>query len=494
MTEPNQPASAEASREPSSHAADAALAPTTSLDAARSVDAPPASAEAPEPVPTAPLEPPPPPQAVPRSSTGGVPRALVAILAPVLAVVMFAGGLAVGRTAGPGVVNPGGPGGSGALASPGASGKPTPDQELALIEQAWGDIQQNYVDATNLDNQALAYAAIDGITNAVGDSGHTSFMTAAEAKAMDQSLSGTFVGIGVQISPDDGKGGVVVGSVFANTPAQQAGLKRGDRVVAVNGKATTGQTQDQVISSIRGPEGQPVTLTIQRTGVASFDVTIVRRKFDLPLSSWIMIPGTTIADIRLEQFATGAGKAVQDAIKAAKAAGATSIIFDLRGNGGGYVNEAVTVASQFVGSGTVYQSVDASGVVKDVPVESGGLATDIPLIVLANGDTASAAEIVTGAIQDAGRGKVVGVKTFGTGTVLGRFELADGSVLRIGIERWLTRAGRPIWHEGLEPDFSVALATTAAPLLPDDMHAMTATQVQASIDLQLVKAITLLKG
>jgi carboxyl-terminal processing protease len=433
-----------------------------------------------------------------RSSTGGVPRALVAILAPVLAVVMFAGGLAVGRTASdPGTVNPGGPGGSGgsgALASPGASGSPTPDQELALIEQAWTDIQQNYVDAKNLDNQALAYAAINGITNAVGDSGHTTFMTAAEAKAMDQSLSGTFVGIGVQISPDDGKGGVVIGSVFASSPAQQAALKRGDRIVAVNGKATTGQTQDQIISSIRGPEGQPVTLTIQRSGVADFDVTIVRRKFDLPLSSWILIPGTTIADIRLDQFATGAGKAVQDAIKAAKTAGATSIIFDLRNNGGGYVNEAITVASQFVGDGTVYQSVDASGVTKNVPVESGGLATDIPLVVLANGDTASAAEIVTGAIQDAGRGKVVGVKTFGTGTVLGRFELADGSVLRIGVERWLTRAGRPIWHEGLEPDYSVALSTTAAPLLPDDMRGMTATQVQTSVDLQLVKAIALLKG
>ena len=380
------------------------------------------------------------------------------------------------------------------MASPGASPTFTADQDLALIEQAWNDIQDHYVDAKNLDNQKLAYAAISGITDAVGDSGHTSFMTAAEAKALDQSLSGTFVGIGVQVSPDDGKGGIVVASVYPDTPALAAGLRRGDRVISVDGKATTGQTHDQIISSIRGPEGTPVTLTIQRAGVADFDVTIVRKKFDVPMSSWVMVPGTKIADIRLDQFATGAGDAVIAAIKAAKVAGATAIIFDLRGNGGGFVADAVTVASQFVGDGTVFQSVDSSGATKDVPVNPGGLATDIPLVVLANGDTASAAEIVTGAIQDAGRGKVVGEKTFGTGTVLGRFDLADGSVMRIGVERWLTRAGRPIWHEGLEPDFTVALPTTASPLLPDDLRDMTAAQVQASADLQLDKAISLLGG
>jgi carboxyl-terminal processing protease len=286
--------------------------------------------------------------------------------------------------------------------------------------------------------------------------------------------------------------------VFPNTPAQAAGLQRGDRVVAVDGKAATGQTQEQIIASIRGPEGSQVTLTIQRAGKPNFDVTITRRKYDLPLSSWTMIPGRTVAYIRLESFATGSGKAVTSAIQAAEAKGATAIIFDLRDNGGGYVGEAVDVASQFVGDGTVYQSVDRSGATQNVPVKTGGLATSslIPLIVLANGNTASAAEIVTGAIQDAGRGQVVGQKTFGTGTVLGRFELADGSVLRIGTERWLTRNGRPIWHEGLEPDVVVALGTNATMVTPDDITntGMTAPQINASGDAQLIKALDLLKG
>ena len=223
-------------------------------------------------------------------------------------------------------------------------------------------------------------------------------------------------------------------------------------------------------------------------------MTITRRKFDLPLVSWAMAPGTTVAVIRLDQFATGATKGVQDAITKAKSAGATALVLDLRGNPGGYVSEAIGVTSQFVADGIVYQAIDASGEEKDSPVEPGGLATDIPLVVLADGGTASAAEIVTGAIQDAGRGKVVGEKTFGTGTVLGRFDLADGSSLRIGVERWLTRAGRPIWHEGLVPDVTVALAADAQPVGPDELRDMTAAQLAASSDAQLRKALQLAEG
>ena len=455
-------------------------------------DQPGAASSEPSPSPWAAPAPPPPPRVAPAAGSG-VPKILVAVLAPVLAVVMFAGGLALGQSGavGPTAGGQPGPAGSG-VAVP--SDSPTPDQALSLIEQAWHDIQDNYVDAKDLNNQQLAYSAIQGIVTAVGDSGHTSFMTAAEAKAMDQSLSGTFVGIGVEVAPDDGKGGVVVAQVFPNTPAQEAGLLRGDRIVGVNGKPTTGQTQDQIIQSIRGPAGAKVTLTIERAGVANFDVTITRRKYDLPLSSWTMIPGRKVAFIRLDSFATGAGKAVNSAVQAAEKAGATAIIFDLRDNGGGYVNEAVDVASTFVPDGTVYQSVDRSGKVTDIPIKPGGIATTIPMVVLANGNTASAAEIVTGCIQDAGRAKVVGEKTFGTGTVLGRFTLADGSVLRIGTEKWLTRDGRPIWHEGLDPDYTVALPSNVAPLTPNDVQGMTAAQLAASGDAQLLKALALLQG
>lgn len=441
-----------------------------------SVDQPPLAAPPP-------AGPPPPPSPVPaRRRSRGTTWWVAAALAPVLAIGLFVGGVAADRA---GLVSPA------AVAT--ATPAPTGDvSDLALIEEAWRTIHENYVDAKNLDDQALAYAAIRGMTDAVGDSGHTSFLTADEAKAVDQSLSGTFVGIGVQVGGQTNA--VVVGSVIPGTPAEEAGLKRGDRIVAVDGKSTDGETIDAVVARVRGPEGQSVTLTIARAGVPNFDVKIVRRKFDLPLISWSMVPGRTVAVIRLEQFATGATKAVQDAIVKAKDAGATAIILDLRGNPGGYVNEAVGVASQFVGDGTVYRSIDASGTEKDVPVTPGGLWTEGPLIVLTDGDTASAAEIVTGAIQDAKRGQVVGQKTFGTGTVLGRFDLADGSSLRIGVERWLTRGGRPIWHEGLQPDVNVALGTNAQLARPDDLHDMTASQLASSSDAQLLKALDLLRG
>ncbi len=407
--------------------------------------------------------------------------------AAAMALVLFAGGLAVGHaTVAPETVQPG------TSASTSNTGTDA-TQELDLINQAWQTIQDHYVDAAHLDDQAMAYAAIEGMTKAVGDEGHTTFLTAAESKAVDQSLSGTFVGIGIQVSTND-TNGPVVNTVIPNTPAEEAGLMRGDRIAAVNGTTTEGESVDQVISRIRGPEGEPVTLTIDRVGSQPFDVEIVRRKFDLPLVEWSMIPNQTTALIRLDQFATGATKGVQDAIKAAKAEGATAIILDLRGNPGGYVNEAIGVASQFVGDGTVYRSVDASGVEKDVPVEPGGLWTTGPLVVLTDGNTASSAEIVTGAIQDAGRGTVVGEKTFGTGTVLGRFDLADGSSLRIGVERWLTRDGRPIWHEGLEPDVTVALPDNASILFPGDVQSMTASELASSSDAQLIKALAVLTG
>ena len=143
----------------------------------------------------------------------------------------------------------------------------TNSSDLALISEAWKAIQDNYVDAKNLDDRDLAYGAIRGLTEAVGDSGHTSFLTADEAKAADQSLSGTFVGIGVQLDTDESNG-AVIRSVITGTPAEAAGLKRGDKITAVDGTSTDGQAIDDIVSRVRGPEGEPVTLTIVRDGAS----------------------------------------------------------------------------------------------------------------------------------------------------------------------------------------------------------------------------------
>ena len=334
-----------------------------------------------------------------------------------------------------------------ASAGPAASaGVPT----WSLLDQAYELLRANYVDPSGLDPTTLQQGAIRGLTDAVNDTGHTGYLTPAEVKARDQSLSGTFVGVGAVLDLRNNAATVV--RVIPDSPAEKAGLRAGEVILRVDGASVASQTIEQIVVKVRGPEGTPVTLGLQDLDGSERSLTIVRAKINLPLVSWALAPGGRDAVIRLESFSTGAAKDMVAAIKAARAAGAAGIVLDLRANPGGYVNEAVDVASQFLGSGVVYISQDRSG--KQVPheVAGGGIATDIPLVVLVDGQTASAAEIVTGAIQDAGRATVVGETTYGTGTVVATFPLSDGSAVTIGTERWLTPKGRAIWREGLKPD------------------------------------------
>lgn len=373
----------------------------------------------------------------------------------------------------------------------GPSGSATPEQEFDLIRQAWDDIHQNYVAASTLDDRALAYGAIDGLTEAVGDTGHTAFLTPEDRAANSSALSGSYVGIGVEVDTNDAGLPLIVG-VFRGSPADAAGLHSGDVLTAVDARPTTGEDLDTVVSWVRGEAGTAVTLTIQPAdGSKVRDVRIVRADVKIEPVSWSMVAGTTTGMLRLEQFSTGAGDELRKAIRALKDAGADRIVFDLRGNPGGYVNEAVAVASQFLASGTVYIERNAQGTEKATVVKPGGTATEIPLVVLVDGGTASAAEIVAGAIQDAGRGKIVGEQTFGTGTVLGEFPLSDGSALRIGTVEWLTPKGRVIWHAGIAPDVVVERAADLTPIVPNDLRTMSAAEVRSLRDPQVKKALEL---
>ena len=207
--------------------------------------------------------------------------------------------------------------------------------------------------------------------------------------------------------------------------------------------------------------------------------------------SWSMVAGTHTAVVRLEQFSKDAATALVAALKDARAAGADRLVLDLRGNPGGFVGEAVGVASQFIASGTVFVERNAKGDETPSAANPGGVATDLPLVVMVDHGTASASEIVAGALQDAGRATVVGETTFGTGTVLAEFPLADGSALRIGTVEWLTPKGRVIWHAGISPDVSVVRAETVDPVVPDELKTMTAAQVAEQVDPQLKKALEL---
>jgi carboxyl-terminal processing protease len=207
---------------------------------------------------------------------------------------------------------------------------------------------------------------------------------------------------------------------------------------------------------------------------------------------WLRMPGTKVAHVRIATFSKGVGQDLRKALAEVEEEKLAGLILDLRNNPGGLLEEAVKTASQFLSSGNVVLEKDARGQVSPVPVLPGGLATTIPMVVLINGGTASASEIVAGALQDDHRATLVGEKTFGTGTVLEPFSLADGSALLLATKEWLTPAGQVIWHKGISPDVPVPLLPQVNPLFPEREKGMTAGQLRESKDAQLLRALDLL--
>ena len=416
----------------------------------------------------------------PRRPRLGLSVALIVVIA-----LAFFAGLATDRAMVEGATAPSAP--------PGVALGPSEPPAFKTLWEAYNVLTQHYVDQAALDPTKLAYGATQGLVDAVGDTGHTRFLTPADVAASHQSLSGSITGIGARMSQVDSD--FVVQSVVPSSPAQKAGLRAGDVIISIDGVSVSGKTLDQVVSSIRGDAGTTVKLQVGRQGGTPFDLSIVRAEISVPAVSWAMVPGTKTADIRIEEFSKGVTDDLKGALLAAKDGGATAVVLDLRDNPGGYVDEAIGVASVFLPSGTVYQERDATGKVKSVPVRAGERATDIPLAVLVNLGSASASEIVSGALQDAHRAKIYGQTTFGTGTVLNEFDLSDGSALLVGTVEWLTPDGRQIWHHGITPDVSVALPTTSHVLTPDDLAtngtpAMTSandTQLRAAVDAISVK-------
>jgi carboxyl-terminal processing protease len=282
-------------------------------------------------------------------------------------------------------------------------------------------------------------------------------------------------------------------TVFRGSPADKAGLRTDDIILEVDGVPAAGKSTSDVVEQIRGESGTAVELTV-RAGENGKPrtVSITRGEVEIDAVPSVIVPGTKTGFLRIEQFSNGVADDVQTALKQLRKDGADRLILDLRGNPGGYVGEAVGVASQFLKSGTVYVERNAEGQEKATPVSPDGKWTDLPVIVLVDEGSASSSEIVAGALQDNDRAEVVGATTFGTGTVLGEYALADGSALRIGTVEWLTPDGRRIWHEGIEPDVAVARATETLPTLPDDLRNVAPARVKTVADAQVERALQLI--
>ena len=341
-------------------------------------------------------------------------------------------------------------------------------ESLELYAEALDVVRDDYVDQGALDPEKQARGAIEGMLDTLGDKGHTRFLTPEEREQNQAGLSGTYVGIGVQLEmrEDD----VVVAAPIEGSPAEEAGVESGDVIVGVDGENVRDEEISGIVSKVKGPEGTRVELTVSRNGDERvFDLR--REEIDSPAITWARIPGTDVAHVLLSSFSDDAAEELRGAFEEAEATGAERFVLDLRDNPGGRLDQAVEVSGFFLEPGSVaYVRKDASDGREPVEVEGEPGLTDAPLVVLVNDGSASSSEIVAGALRDNDRATVVGQTTFGTGTVLSEFELDDGSSILLGVAEWLTPDGDFIRETGIEPDVKVPQQQGDEPVSPTDLR------------------------
>ena len=351
----------------------------------------------------------------------------------------------------------------------------TTDEELEELFQpfweSWDLLHENYVDQP-LDDLALMRGAISGMLAATGDK-HTSYMNPEQFEQANAEMSGEeYTGIGAWVNTTGEY--IEVVSPMKNSPAEKAGLKAKDVVIAIDGEDMTGIPGDLALQKILGPAGEAVTLTIRR-GEEILEFTIVREKITVPAVEYEMLEDD-IAYIALNTFNELSTKQMRDALKELLPQNPKGLIFDLRNNGGGFLVTAIEITSEFISDGIVMYEEYGDGSRESYNAQPGGLATEIPLVVLINEGTASASEITAGAIQDYGRGTLISVTSYGKGSVQNWIALkTERGGVRITIARWLTPNGNQINEVGLTPDIEV-------PYTQEDVDADRDPQLDAAID------------
>lgn len=345
------------------------------------------------------------------------------------------------------------------------------EEALQVLSEVWDLIDAEfYGDLPTPD--ARIYGAIRGMLATLDDQ-YTSFLEPSIAEIERTDASGAFEGIGALVNV--GEDGILeIVRPFQGSPAEEAGLLPGDKVLAVDGQSIVGYGIWEAITLIRGPEGSEVVLTIQRAEGEPFDAAVLRARIDIPIVESEMLE-TDIGYVSLFEFTSQATSQLEQKIEELLNQGATALIFDLRGNPGGFLDQAVQVSDLFLDEGVVLIERISDGQVREFTSRDEGLAQEIPLVVLVNGGSASASEIVAGAIQDRGRGVLIGETTFGKGSVQLPHVLSDGSELRVTIARWFTPDDRAIHGEGLAPDIE-------APLTLEDLEAERDPQLERAIE------------
>lgn len=343
----------------------------------------------------------------------------------------------------------------------------TPDQSVDLTDfwKAWNTLGANYVithsSSTLPSNRERMLGAIGGLADSYGDP-YTVFFPPKEAKAFAEAISGSFAGVGMEIDVKDGI--LTVVAPLKGTPAEAAGIKSGDQVVAIDGKSTDGVSIEKAVSQIRGPVGTTVNLTIIRSG-KSLDIKVVRDTIQVPETDDGIDTTSGVYHIALYEFTANSAHLFNQALDRFRASDSRKLVIDLRGNPGGYLDAAVDIASHFLPKGAKVVIEDFGEKESDNEVHTSLGYSDVPkdtkIVVLIDGGSASASEIFAGALQDAHVATLIGTKSFGKGSVQTLIDLAGGS-LKVTVARWITPEGHWIMGNGITPDITVPYTRTDA--------------------------------
>ena len=358
-------------------------------------------------------------------------------------------------------------------------GKPQ-SVDFSLFWDSWAKVQDKFVNRSGLDYQKMVYGAISGMLGALSDP-YTVFMTPEENKEFSQSMEGNFEGIGAEIGLR--KNVITIISPLEGSPAKRAGLLPGDKILKIDEKLSVGLSTDEAVKLIRGPKEASVTLSILREGWdATKDFKITREIINVPavkLEIKEVSSGKKVAYLALYNFTDNSTAEFIRAAQTILTSSVQGVVLDLRGNPGGYLETAVDIASWFMPEGQMVV-VEDYGNGKKIEHRSNGINKlgDYPLVILINQGSASASEILAGALRDNKQIKLVGEKSFGKGSVQQLDQMRGGTSLKITVAKWLTPSGHSIMEEGLEPDVKVGL-------VKDDMD--------NNRDPQLDKAYELLK-
>lgn len=337
--------------------------------------------------------------------------------------------------------------------------QPAETEELFVpFWETWNLLHENYVDP--LDDTALMESALRGMMQSLGDP-NTDYMDPDTFARVNESMSGEYEGIGATVRKHETTGGLELVSIFDGSPAQAAGLRAGDQIIEVDGENITDLSQEEIIALVRGPAGSEVTLGILRAGepdLLDFDVT--RGRITVSTVTQRVLDGA-IGYIRLSQFDFETGGLMRQALEDMDADNLNGLILDVRGDPGGYLTTAIDVASAFIEEGAILIERSPDNEFTHM-VRGDAVAPEVPLVVLVDQGSASASELIAGALQDHERATIVGMPTFGKGSVQTWRELSNGGGVRITISRWYTPDGHSVSEVGITPDIEVPFDVDAA--------------------------------